>query len=114
MSRKALLTIIAIGAALAIIAGAVYHARNLSEELKETKIELAKAQESLRVKDAKIKTDEEVLVLLRKANDALLEERDKLDEALSSLMQKPENREWGCTNLPEDITNFLSGTECKR
>lgn len=99
---------------LAVIGGLTWYCIDLRSDLKAKQVELATAQETIKVKDAKIKTDEEVLVLLRKYNSALLEERDKMDTALSELMQKPENKEWGCTNLPEDITNFLTGGRCQR
>lgn len=109
---KWLIAVIAIS--VITISGLAWYCLGLKSDLKEKTIALETANETIRIKDIKIRTDGEILDTLKKDNAALLAERNKLDQVLSDLMQKPENKEWGCANIPDDIAGFIYGLECQR
>lgn len=96
------------------ISGLIWYGFSLKEELDTLTVDLTLANSKIALQETKIETDNEVLSKLKHDNAILSEERTKLNKALDSLMQKPENKKWGCSNLPDDIILFLGNLKCNR
>lgn len=96
------------------LAGLITDRVMMQKSLDKVSNQLKLAQEKIKVQDLKIETDEKIVSELKEDRERIIKERDVLNDALDALMQKPENQKWGCTNLPDDVLQFVYGLECTR
>lgn len=107
----------ALGLIILMVMSFCYKYINLMSEYNSAVEQVAVLNRTLEAKEAIISTNQMVMDSLQETKDKLLAEKEKTDNLVKTLLEKPENKKWGCEEVPEDIADFIYTTynlECER
>lgn len=107
-------TVLIILFCIALLAGLLNPIRTLVQEKDEALHELSQAKAIIEEQQKQLEANAKVYTFLNEEIEKLKEERNDLNNKMSDILSKEENREWGATRVPEDIQKFLMEMKCDR